>query len=82
MADQQSERAPLLPQQAHETSPAASGDPRPIWFATTTSVAAGLLTLIFLVASMVLMSSAPSQYYPPYELYYSFAPIAGFVSAV
>jgi hypothetical protein len=29
---------------------------------------------------MILFTGAPSNYNPPYEIYYTFAPIAGFVS--
>ena len=49
--------------------------------ATTASLVTGVLTLIFLTVCMLLLSGAPPTYYPPYEIYYTFAPVAGFVSA-
>lgn len=80
MADRQSETAPLLPHNVYNDELATPNNSRLMRLATVMSLVTGLLTLAFLVASMGIMSRAPSQYYPPYELYYSFAPIAGFVS--
>jgi hypothetical protein len=31
---------------------------------------------------MILLSGAPSMYNPPYEVYYTFAPVAGFVCSI
>ena len=46
---------------------------------TTASLVAGVLTLIFLVVCVGLLSRAPQMYYPPYPMYYNFAPAAGSV---
>ncbi len=49
--------------------------------ATTASLIAGVLTLILLAVCMGLLSRSPPTYSTPYEIYYTFAPIAGFVGA-
>ena len=81
------ETAPLLPHIRSEEDgqtgvPSAEDDawPRAFILATILSIVLGVLTLIFLVASMIVMSGHPDNYYPVFDIYYYFAPTAGFVS--
>lgn len=91
MSDQQNtdgvnETAPLLPSTRSEEDgqggATSTDDPWPRAFivATIASLVSGVLTLIFLVASMIVMSGRPENYYPVFDIYYYFAPTAGFVS--
>lgn len=85
MSDDQPERVPLLGSRRdgaveHE----ANGVPatllqRTFVLATRTSLIAGLLTIVFLIASMIIVSYRPRDYYPPYQLNYYFATTAGWV---
>lgn len=79
------ETAPLLPS-AHTaeggqdaTTPAKDAWQRAFNLTTITAIVSGVLTLIFLVASIIVMSGRPYNYYPSFDLYYYFAPTAGFV---
>lgn len=84
MSDQSnSETTPLLasePASPRVGGPGLAGRQAAFRIATTASLVTGVLTLIFLVACMVLFSGAPPTYSPPYEVYYTFAPVAAFVS--
>ncbi len=78
------ETTPLL--EAEVPSPGGAGNglaKRAVAFriATTVSLVTGVLTLIFVVVSMALLAGAPPTYNTPYQIYYTFAPVAGFVSA-
>ena len=77
------EATPLLASEA-PPSPAGGSSPatrqRAFKIATATSLVTAILSFIFLVASIILLGGAPSNYYPPYEIYYHFAPVAAFVS--
>ncbi|KAH8901809.1 hypothetical protein BR93DRAFT_932761 [Coniochaeta sp. PMI_546] len=83
MSDDRPERVPLLGSRRdgaveHE----ANGVPatllqRTFVLATRTSLIAGLLTIVFLIASMIIVSYRPRDYYPPYQLNYYFATTAG-----
>ena len=77
------EATPLLDREVPSAGVKSGFASRALVFRITTAVAlvAGILTLIFLVVCMILFSGAPPTYYPPYNIYYSFAPVAGFVSA-
>jgi hypothetical protein len=87
MSDNPSERAPLLG--AHRDAATEwefGGVPaallhRPFVLATTASLIAGTLTIVFLIASMIIVSYRPRDYYPPYELNYYFASTAVWVRA-
>ncbi|KAH8881803.1 hypothetical protein GQ53DRAFT_832105 [Thozetella sp. PMI_491] len=46
--------------------------------ATMTSCVTSVLTVIFAITTVALVAAGPPDYYPPSELYYSAAPIAGF----
>lgn len=77
------ESTPLL--DAEAPTPGVSNGPgnRALAFriATAASLVTGVLTLIFLATCMILLSGAPPTYYPPYQIYYTFASVAGFVSS-
>ncbi|KAK3935365.1 hypothetical protein QBC46DRAFT_346709 [Diplogelasinospora grovesii] len=83
MNNNSSERAPLLGARRDAADEqASSGLPpavlhRSFVSATMASLIAGSLTMVFLLVSMIVMSNRPSDYYPPYEVYYHFAPTAG-----
>jgi hypothetical protein len=79
------EATPLLDPEVSEpgasSSPGVANRARAFRLATTASLVTGILTLILLAVCMVLMTGAPRNYNPPYEIYYTFAPVAGSVSA-
>ncbi|KAB5566067.1 hypothetical protein GE09DRAFT_1283938 [Coniochaeta sp. 2T2.1] len=76
MSDSRAERAPLLGMARHHDTPPDSFR-RAFFLATAASLVAGALTIVLLITTMIIMSNRPRDYYPPYEVYYSFAPIAG-----
>lgn len=82
-----SESAPLLgDDRSQRETPrgigvANAGIPRQyLAHCTLASMIMGALTVVLLVASMIVMMNRPEDYYPPFELYYYFAPTAGWVS--
>ncbi|KAB5542784.1 hypothetical protein GE09DRAFT_226265 [Coniochaeta sp. 2T2.1] len=76
MSDSRAETAPLLGMARHHDTPPDSSR-RAFFLATVASLVAGALTIVLLIITMIIMSNRPRDYYPPYEVYYSFAPIAG-----
>jgi len=87
MSNNAGEREPLLgarPDGAAE--PESSGLPpavlhRSFVLATMASLIAGTLTIFLLVVSAIVMGKRPKDYRPPWEVYYHFAPTAGWVRA-
>ncbi len=84
MSDNPSERAPLLEGRGDAVPECDSGVPAALLqhafvVATMASLIAGTLTIVFLIASMIIVSYRPGDYYPPYELNYYFASTAGWV---
>ena len=76
------ESTPLLEREAPASRDGSGPASRAMAFrvATITSFVAGVLTLMLAAVCMVLVSRAPVEYTPPYQIYYTFAPVIGFVS--
>ena len=85
MSNNTAEREPLLGARLDAAAePESTGLPpavlhRSFVLATMASLIAGAFTIVFLIVSMIVMSNRPSDYRPPWELYYHFAPTAGWV---
>ncbi|OIW27111.1 hypothetical protein CONLIGDRAFT_496838 [Coniochaeta ligniaria NRRL 30616] len=83
MSDNLSERAPLLGSRRDAAAEWETGGvpavllQRSFVLATMASLIAGTFTVVFLIASMIIVSYRPRDYYPPYELNYYFASTAG-----
>lgn len=83
--DNVNETSPLLHNPDREEAQIGPAPVKDAWqrvfiLATITSVASGVLTIVFLIASSIVLTGQPDDYHPPFDLYYYFAPIAGFVS--
>ena len=83
MSDRQSsETTPLLERNASSPADSATFKRRQLAFrvATVVSFVTSILTVISVVVCMWQLSKAPSNYYAPWEMSNTFAPVAGFVS--